>query len=54
MDTLLAVMRSEWLLVENGTRMLWMVHGLERCGDRVVNIAEQVIFRVEGETVELG
>lgn len=53
-DTLLAVMRSEWTLVENGTRMLWSVHSLERCGDRIVNIAEQVLFRVEGETVELG
>lgn len=52
-DTLLSVMRSEWTLVENGTRMLWMVHSLERCGDRVANIAEQVVFRVTGETVEL-
>ena len=39
--------------MENGTRMLWMVHSLERCGDRVANIAEQVVFRVTGETVEL-
>lgn len=52
-DTLLSVMRSEWTLVENGTRLLWMVHSLERCGDRVTNIAEQVVFRVTGETVEL-
>lgn len=52
-DALLAVMRSDWAMVENGTRMLWIVHSLERCGDRATNIAEQVLFRVEGEQVDL-
>lgn len=53
-DVLLSVMRSDWAMVENGTRMLWIVHSLERCGDRATNIAEQVLFRVEGEPVDLG
>ncbi len=53
-DVLLSLMRSDWAMVENGTRMLWMVHSLERCGDRATNIAEQVLFRVEGEPVDLG
>ena len=52
-DALLAAMRVDAGLVDNGTRMLWIAHNLERCGDRATNIAEQVIFRVEGETTEL-
>jgi phosphate uptake regulator len=33
--------------------MLWMAHNLERCGDRATNIAEQVVFRVRGDVVDL-
>lgn len=49
----LAAMRADPALVDNGSRMLWIAHNLERCGDRATNIAEQVVFRVEGEEVEL-
>lgn len=52
-DLLLAAMRGDATLVDNGTRMLWIAHNLERCGDRATNIAEQVVFRVEGEAAEL-
>jgi phosphate transport system protein len=53
-DNTLARMRSDANLVDSGTHLLWITHSLERYGDRVTNIAEQVIFRVEGEPVELG
>lgn len=52
-DALMDVMRADQALVNNGSRMLWIAHNLERCGDRATNIAEQVVFRVEGETVDL-
>lgn len=34
------------------THILWLVHSLERIGDRVTNIAERVVFMATGETVE--
>lgn len=51
--TLLNTMRDRPETVQNGSRMLWIAHNLERCGDRLTNIAEQVVFRVEGQTVDL-
>ncbi|TCJ14676.1 phosphate signaling complex protein PhoU [Parasulfuritortus cantonensis] len=50
---LMDAMRANPAHVHNGSRMLWIAHNLERCGDRATNIAEQVIFRVEGVEVEL-
>ncbi len=49
----LAAMRTDPVLVDNGSRMLWIAHNLERCGDRATNIAEQVVYRVEGTVEEL-
>jgi phosphate transport system protein len=49
----LEAMRGDPSLVGNGSRMLWIAHNLERCGDRTTNIAEQVVFRTEGEVVDL-
>ena len=49
----MAAMRTDPDLVNNGSRMLWIAHNLERCGDRATNIAEQIIFRVEGSVEEL-
>jgi len=49
----LAAMRTDPVMVDNGTRMLWIAHNLERCGDRATNIAEQVVYRVEGVVEEL-
>ncbi|MFZ5482831.1 MAG: phosphate signaling complex protein PhoU [Pseudomonadota bacterium] len=52
-DKLMEIMRQDPKHVHNGSRMLWIAHNLERCGDRCTNIAEQVIFRIDGEAVEL-
>lgn len=52
-ETVMAAMRADPALVNNGSRMLWIAHNLERCGDRATNIAEQIIFRVEGAVEEL-
>jgi phosphate transport system protein len=50
---LLEAMRADAANVRNGSCMLWIAHNLERCGDRATNIAEQVVFRVRGQIVEL-
>lgn len=39
---------------DQATYLLWVVHNLERSGDRVVNICERIIFTVTGEMVEIG
>lgn len=51
--TLMDAMRADPGHVHNGSRMLWIAHNLERCGDRAANIAAQVIFRIEGVEVDL-
>jgi phosphate transport system protein len=52
-EKLFARMQSAPDQVPNASRMLWISHNLERCGDRVTNIAEQVVFMLEAEVVEL-
>lgn len=52
-DGVMSAMRADPSLVNNGSRMLWVAHNLERCGDRATNIAEQILFRVEGVVEEL-
>lgn len=52
-DTLMQAMQADPAKVQNASRVLWIAHNLERYGDRATNIAEQVIFRVEGEVVDL-
>jgi phosphate transport system protein len=52
-EKLFACMQSAPGQVPNASRMLWISHNLERCGDRVTNIAEQVVFMLEAEVVEL-
>lgn len=39
--------------VRRATYLIWVGHNLERMGDRVKNIAERVVFMVEGEFVEI-
>ncbi len=39
--------------IEVGTLLLWVIHNLERVGDRVTNIAERVIFMQTGEILDL-
>jgi phosphate transport system protein len=50
---LFAAMQASPDLVPDGSRMLWISHILERCGDRATNIAEQVVFMLEAEVTEL-
>lgn len=38
---------------EEISRLLWVVHDLERIGDRAVNIGERVIYMVDGRVIEL-
>ena len=35
------------------TRTLWVVHHMERIGDRVTNIAERVVYMTSGSYVDL-
>ncbi|HEY7839976.1 MAG TPA: PhoU domain-containing protein, partial [Gammaproteobacteria bacterium] len=39
--------------VANGTHLIWLVHNLERIGDRVTNIGEQILFAESGKTSDL-
>jgi phosphate transport system protein len=39
--------------VTSCTHALWVVHNIERIGDRVTNIAERVVFMVTGQYVDL-
>jgi phosphate transport system protein len=52
-ETLFGVMQSSPVTVPNASRMLWISHNLEHCGDRATNIAEHVVFMLEAEVVEL-
>jgi len=46
-------MRADPAMVNNGSRILWIAHNLERYGDRATNIAEQVVYRLEGNVEDL-
>jgi phosphate transport system protein len=50
---LLAVITADNNTTNRATFLLWVVHNLERAGDRVINICERVVFNVTGEIVEL-
>jgi phosphate transport system protein len=52
-DDVLEEMRSDPAKVEPGTRILFAAHYLERIGDRVTNIAEDVVFLATGEVEDL-
>ena len=52
-DEILAYLCSHSQESKTCTYTLWVVHNLERIGDRVTNIAERVIFIVTGENVDL-
>ena len=51
---LFSIMQSHPGLVPDASRMLWISHILERYGDHLTNIAEQVVFATEAKVVELG
>jgi phosphate transport system protein len=52
-DEVLAEMRTDPAKVDPGTRVLFAAHYLERIGDRVTNIAEDVVFLATGEIEDL-
>jgi phosphate transport system protein len=52
-EMLFSRMQSRPALVPDASRMLWISHLLERYGDHLTNIAEQVVFAIEGNVVEL-
>jgi phosphate transport system protein len=47
------LMRADPANVEGGTRILFAAHDFERIGDRVTNIAEDVVYLATGEIEDL-
>lgn len=52
-DVVLDLMRADPDNVDRGARLLFAAHYLERIGDRVTNIAEDVVFLATGEIEDL-
>jgi phosphate transport system protein len=52
-DEVLGLMRADPANVDPGMRIIFAAHYLERVGDRVTNIAEDVVFLATGEVIEL-
>ena len=52
-DQVLDLMRADPDNVDRGARILFAAHYLERIGDRVTNIAEDVVFLATGEIEDL-
>ena len=52
-DEVLILMRDDPANVDPGTRILFASHYLERIGDRVTNIAEDIVFLATGEVEDL-
>jgi phosphate transport system protein len=52
-DEVVDLMRADPDNVERGTRILFASHYIERIGDRVTNIAEDVVFLASGEIEDL-
>jgi len=52
-DEVLQLMRDDPANVDPGTRILFAAHYLERIGDRVTNIAEDIVFLASGEVEDL-
>jgi len=50
---LVDLMRTDPLTVERGTRLILAAHWVERIGDRVTNIAEDVVYLATGRTEDL-
>ncbi|CAN5413273.1 phosphate signaling complex protein PhoU [soil metagenome] len=52
-DEVLELMRADPTNVDRGARILFAAHYLERIGDRVTNIAEDVVFLATGDIEDL-
>jgi phosphate transport system protein len=51
---LLSFMIEDPKTITRATRLIWVVHNLERSADRVTNICERVVFFVTGKMEEIG
>jgi phosphate transport system protein len=47
---ILAMMESDPAFVRTGAQLLSMAKSFERVGDRLTNVAEQILFEVDGQT----
>jgi len=52
-DDVLELMRADPENVDRGARILFAAHYLERIGDRVTNIAEDIVFLASGDVEDL-
>jgi phosphate transport system protein len=52
-DEVLELMRQDPANVDAGARILFASHYLERIGDRVTNVAEDIVFLASGEVEDL-
>jgi phosphate transport system protein len=52
-DEVVVLMRQDPDNVDRGTRILFAAHYLERIGDRVTNIAEDIVFLATGKIEDL-
>jgi phosphate transport system protein len=52
-DQVVELMRQDPDNVDRGTRILFAAHYLERIGDRVTNIAEDIVFLASGQIEDL-
>jgi phosphate transport system protein len=52
-DETLSLMRADPANVDPGARVLFAAHYLERTGDRVTNIAEDIVFLATGQVEDL-
>ena len=52
-DKVLELMRKDPANVDPGARILFAAHYLERIGDRVTNVAEDIVFLASGEVEDL-
>ncbi len=50
---MLEQMSKNAALVPFGSRLLWIVHAIERIGDRVTNICEQIAYIKYAEVLDL-
>jgi phosphate transport system protein len=52
-DEVVSLMQADPAAVERGTRIILASHYIERIGDRVTNIAEDIVFLASGEVEDL-
>lgn len=50
----LGIMHRKHETIDQGVRLLFIGRSLERIGDHITNICEQIIYAVDGDMVEIG